>query len=187
MKLPKWMLCSASLNTDVFAQDSFSKSFIKIHLWHVRNFFSTAFLHAFLKPACFFLVQVSRSWCGSHGRRSAQYPSGAHSVPDAAHCPTDCCWYGVPGLAAFCPQRLGNKELSGRRKPAGQDRRLWHVQGHLQHGLLQSEYSASLLLHFVTYIHKQDLLSKSFWFRHSSTEIYSHVHRDKWCLWWVSI
>lgn len=84
-------------------------------------------------------VQVPRSRCSAHGRRSTQHPGGAHSVPDAAHCPTDCCWHGLPGLPALCPQRLGNTELPGRRKPAGQDRRLWHVQRCLQLRLLQSK------------------------------------------------
>lgn len=89
--------------------------------------------------------QVARSRRSAHGRRSTQHPGGAHTVPDATHCPTDCCWHGVPGLAALCPQRLGHQELPGRGKPAGQDRGLWHVQGRLQHRLLQSESPACSL------------------------------------------
>lgn len=96
-----------------------------------------------LKLCCLW-PQVPRSGRRAHGRRSAQYPGGAHTVPDAAHCPTDCRWHGLPGLAALCPQRLGDQELPGRRKPAGQDRRLWHVQRRLQHRLLQGESPTTL-------------------------------------------
>lgn len=83
------------------------------------------------------------SWSRCH--HLGGWPSDAEqrrtwSLSDVAHCHTDCSWHGVSVVTALCAPWPGHTQLPGRKWPPGEDRRLRHVQGHLQHGLLSGVY-----------------------------------------------
>lgn len=58
---------------------------------------------------------------------------------DASHSQPDCSWDDILGISTLCSPWSGNQELPCGEWPSGENRRLWHVQGHLQHRLLQGK------------------------------------------------
>lgn len=84
-------------------------------------------------------VQGSRSRCSYLGRDEGSSDGSADSSSDAPNRSSDRLGHGVPRFPSFCPQRSGHQELFGWRRAGGEDRRLWDVERHLQHWLLQGK------------------------------------------------
>lgn len=80
------------------------------------------------------LPQGPRARCDDPcGRSATPGERRAGALPNAAHRQPDRLGHGVSGLAALRAPGPGHQELPGRSQPAGEDRRLRHVQGCLQH------------------------------------------------------
>lgn len=88
-------------------------------------------------------MQSSRPGRSDPGGDQGASAGAAHAASDAAHRRSDRLGHGLPGLAALRPPRPGHPKLPGGGGPGGQDRRLWNVPGHLQHGLLPGKTEES--------------------------------------------
>lgn len=87
-----------------------------------------------------FFTQGSWSGCSDPGRGEDATDGSADPAADAPDSSPDRLWYGIPGLTPLRAQRPGNQKLPGRWRSRGEDRRLRHVQRHLQHWLLQGRF-----------------------------------------------